>query len=253
MTAITVLNKDNVPIGPFTRAQVAEKLQTGEFSPDALAFVEGLTQWTPLRDVLAKVDAATAPPPVPISAPPAYTPYSATVPAYSYAVTMQPPSGLVYAGFWIRVAAHILDNLIVSIPFVVLWFIAVIMLVGMGVIVAPVQSFTSSSGTQAVPLAFLGTILALYFTLIFGRLVVVWLYHAILESGPHQSTWGKRLLGLKVTSITGERISFGHATGRYFSTLITNLTMGIGYLMVAFTDRKQSLHDMIASTLVIKQ
>ena len=99
----------------------------------------------------------------------------------------------------------------------------------------------------------IGTIILLYLSLIFGRILVVWLYHAFLESGPHQSTWGKRAVGLKVTSIRGERISFGHASGRYFGTIITNMTMGIGYLMVAFTDKKQTLHDMIAGTLVVKQ
>ena len=53
MNAITVLNKSNVPTGPFTRVQVAEKLQSGEISLNDLAFAEGLSQWTPLHDLLA--------------------------------------------------------------------------------------------------------------------------------------------------------------------------------------------------------
>jgi uncharacterized RDD family membrane protein YckC len=117
----------------------------------------------------------------------------------------------------------------------------------------PFMQSNSSPANPALVASFVGTFIVLYLTLIFGRFIVVWLYHAILESGPHQSTWGKRACGLKVTSMTGQRITFAHATGRYFSTLITNMTMGIGYLMVAFTDRKQALHDMIASTLVVKQ
>jgi hypothetical protein len=64
MAAITVL-KENVPHGPFTRAEVAQKLAVGEITLDSLAFIEGLTQWTPLRDVLARVDAATVPVPTP--------------------------------------------------------------------------------------------------------------------------------------------------------------------------------------------
>ncbi len=56
MSQITVLNKANVPMGPFTREQVADKLRSGEFAPSDLAFIEGLSQWTPLRDVLAKAD-----------------------------------------------------------------------------------------------------------------------------------------------------------------------------------------------------
>ena len=248
---ITVLNKSNVPTGPFTRTQVAEKLRTGEFSMDDLAHVEGLSQWTPLRDVLAKVDAATpAPIPPPTFLPPVAA--SAPVPGYSYAATMQPPPHLVFAGFWIRVAAHLLDNLIVSIPFVAIWFALVTMIVGASVF-APLMKLNSMPANPALIASLVGTIILLYLILILGRLIVIWLYHAILESGPHQSTWGKRILGLKVTSMTGQRITFGHATGRYFSSIITTMTMGIGYLMVAFTDRKQTLHDMIVGTLVVKQ
>lgn len=243
MSAITVLDKNNAPTGPFTRAQVAEKLQAGELSPESLAFIEGLSQWTPLRDVLAKVDAAALPP-----APPAIP----STPTYSYAATMQPPGHLIYADFWLRVAAHILDNLIVSIPFVIIWFAVVMAIVGTSVF-APVLQSHSEPANAALVASFMGTIIVLYLTLIFGRLIVVWLYHAILESGPHQSTWGKRVLGLKVTSLNGQRISFAHASGRYFGSMITSMTMGIGYLMAAFTDRKQTLHDMIAGTLVVKQ
>lgn len=49
----------------------------------------------------------------------------------------------------------------------------------------------------------------------------------------------------------GHPISFGHATGRHFSALITQMTFTIGYMMSAFTARKQALHDMVASTLVV--
>jgi uncharacterized RDD family membrane protein YckC len=240
MTAITVL-KNNVPTGPFTRTQVAEKLQAGEMNLEDLAFVEGLSQWTPLLDVLAKIDAVAVPPaPPPVS----------TAPVYSYAATMEPPKFPEYAGFWVRFAAHIMDNLFISIPFMVLWFLVVMTFFGFGVFATAAQSKEKLSDAAAV--ALFSVILGLYFSLIFSRLLVSWLYHAILESGPHQATWGKRIVGVKVTSISGERISFKHATGRYFSTLITNMTMGIGYLMVAFTERKQTLHDMIASTLVVK-
>jgi len=247
MNPITVLNKSNVPTGPFSRAQVAEKLQSGEVALTDLAFIEGigLTQWTPLREVLAKVDGVPAVPPLPVAAVP-----PPIAPAYSYAVTMQPPPHLIYAGFWIRVAAHLIDNIIVTAAFVLVWVIIIGAVAGVGIF-ARLANFRSDSSGAAV--ALIGTIVLLYFSLIFGRFIAIWLYHAFLESGPTQATWGKRAMGLKVTSFTGQRISFGHASGRYFSTFITNMTMGIGYLMVAFTDRKQALHDMIAGTLVIKE
>jgi len=252
MSQITVLNQGNVPMGPFTRAQVAEKLQSGELSLESLAHVDGLSQWTPLRDVLAKVDGAVFPPAPPVVAvAPVDVAPPITPPAYSYAATMAPPPHLVYATFWYRFAAHILDNLIVSVPFVIAWVMIVIAIMGASVFATAAQQNSPNTNTPSV--AFVGTLILLYLSLILGRFLAVWLYHAVLESGPHQSTWGKRVLGLKVTSYTGQRISFWHATGRYFSTFVTNMTMGIGYLMVAFTDRKQALHDMIAGTLVVKQ
>nr|HEV7953244.1 RDD family protein [Candidatus Acidoferrales bacterium] len=64
---------------------------------------------------------------------------------------------------------------------------------------------------------------------------------------------GKAMLNLKVTDANGNRLSFGHASGRFFSKIVTGLVpFGIGYIMAGFTAKKQALHDFIASTVVIK-
>jgi len=68
-----------------------------------------------------------------------------------------------------------------------------------------------------------------------------------------QATLGKRIVGLKVTDLAGNRIGFGRATGRHFAKMLSSMIMNIGYIMVAFTDRKQGLHDMLAGTLVMKR
>lgn len=256
MTAITVLNQDNVPTGPFTRAQVAEKLEAGEFSLESLAFVEGLTQWTPLRDVLAKVDAAAMP--VPVIPPPSFTPPPAmsppVAPAYSYAATMQPPGHLVYGGFWLRFAAYFIDALILCIPVIIL---LVILGMAVGGFAAMTAGFSQSSGNEnsdrAVNVALPAGVILFELVIGVGFGVVSWLYYALLESGPGQSTYGKRVMGLKVTNMAGERISFGHASGRFFSKIITGLVpFAIGYIMAGLTERKQALHDLIAGTLVIR-
>ena len=67
-----------------------------------------------------------------------------------------------------------------------------------------------------------------------------------------QGTLGKKALGMIVTDLDGGRIGFGRATGRYFAKILSALILGIGFIMVAFTQRKQGLHDLIASTLVYK-
>jgi uncharacterized RDD family membrane protein YckC len=73
-----------------------------------------------------------------------------------------------------------------------------------------------------------------------------------LTSSSWQGTVGKRLLRLKVTDEAGNRIGFGRATGRFFAKILSNLLFCIGFIMIAFTDRKRGLHDMIAGTLVMK-
>jgi uncharacterized RDD family membrane protein YckC len=73
-----------------------------------------------------------------------------------------------------------------------------------------------------------------------------------MESSAKQATVGKMALGIIVTDLEGRRLGFGRATGRYFAKILSALILGIGFLMAAFTERKQGLHDMVASTLVVK-
>ncbi|MCM0594442.1 MAG: RDD family protein [Gloeotrichia echinulata DVL01] len=82
-------------------------------------------------------------------------------------------------------------------------------------------------------------------------IVIAWLYFALLESSDQQATLGKQALGIIVTE--GNKISFGRATGRHFSKFISSLIFAIGYIMAAFSEKKQALHDIIASTLVVKK
>lgn len=84
-------------------------------------------------------------------------------------------------------------------------------------------------------------------------ILVSWLYYAIMESSSKQGTLGKMATGLKVTDLNGNRISFGRASGRYFGRILSGIILDIGFLMIAFTQKKQGLHDMIAETLVVKK
>ena len=77
-----------------------------------------------------------------------------------------------------------------------------------------------------------------------------WLYEAFMLSSPYQATLGKMIFGMKVTDLNGNRISFGRATGRHFAKWLSGMILGIGFIMVGFTERKQGLHDMLAGTLV---
>jgi uncharacterized RDD family membrane protein YckC len=84
-------------------------------------------------------------------------------------------------------------------------------------------------------------------------IVFNWLYYALLESSAWQATLGKKALGLEVTDMAGQRISFARATGRYFGKIVSAFILMIGFIMAGFTAQKQALHDMMAGCLVIRK
>lgn len=85
----------------------------------------------------------------------------------------------------------------------------------------------------------------------FAQVVIAFLYETLLTSGEKQATWGKQLLGLKVSNIDGSRITYGKSVGRYFGKFVSTLTFFIGFVMIAFSDRKQGLHDRVVNSLVL--
>jgi uncharacterized RDD family membrane protein YckC len=145
---------------------------------------------------------------------------------------------VVYAGFWRRWAALFLDQLILSIPLGMIFFFLAL---AMGLTGA------MGSSTQPPVAAILG--------MEFGFYLIWWtaalFYFATQESSEAQATFGKRALGIKVTDLEGRRISFKHAMGRWFAAALSYMSIYIGFLMAGFTQRKQGLHDVIASTLVV--
>ena len=138
-----------------------------------------------------------------------------------------------YSGFWLRVAAAIIDAIIISI-------VQAIITLGF---FGTWRLDTRDIGSQTMSLVFI------YYIII---LLLNWTYYAGMESSTKQGTLGKMGVGIKVTDLNGERVSFGQATGRYFGKIISALIFGIGFLMVAFTEKKQGLHDQMAGTLVVK-
>ena len=88
-------------------------------------------------------------------------------------------------------------------------------------------------------------------TFIAIKLLVAYPYFALLESSSRQGTLGKLAMEIKVTDLNGERISFGRATGRYFLKAISTTLFMLGYL-VSFSDQRQTWHDYIAKTLVVR-
>jgi len=129
-----------------------------------------------------------------------------------------------YASFGKRFVASIIDNIIINALTLALSF-----LIGSSVL-DPITSF--------------GIVIGLSLLLFFG-------YFGYFESSENQATPGKSVMKIKVTDLAGNRISFGKAVFRTIMKIVSSIILLIGYIMAAFTEKKQALHDMAASTLVL--
>lgn len=155
-------------------------------------------------------------------------------PAYQQQAPVQPV--YVFAGFWRRFFAFLIDAVILN--------IAIGAVSGGAGIPSPYAALVNMSPEQ------MSLMMPEMMQFQGAGIIITWLYFALLESSPVQATVGKMALGMAVTGYDAQRIGFGQATGRYFAKFVSAFLLGIGFLMVAFTARKQGLHDMIAGTLV---
>jgi uncharacterized RDD family membrane protein YckC len=146
------------------------------------------------------------------------------------------------AGFWRRVMAFLVDGLVL-IP---ITFGAVIYSL---MFVAMMAGFAGTTGGR------LQTMESEVFQNILGFCAMVfwWLYFAMLETSKTQGTLGKMLIGIRVTDLQGNTISFGRASGRFFAKFLSAAIIYIGFLMAGWTSRKQALHDMVSGCLVLKK
>ena len=126
-----------------------------------------------------------------------------------------------YAGFWIRLLAYIIDAIILG----ALTFplARVLSMMGIG---------EQSSNVMSIAIS--------------------WMYFAVFETSGWMASPGKKALGLIVTDEQGGQLSVGRATRRYFAKILSALLLGIGFVMIAFTARKQGLHDKMFHTLVLR-
>jgi uncharacterized RDD family membrane protein YckC len=158
-------------------------------------------------------------------------------------------TNVVYAGFWLRFVAYLIDKLILGIATLALFIPMFLMFGGL----AALESVSRSNFERFGPGQAAG-FLTLILSFVFAAVIAHWLYFAYLESGEKQGTWGKQLMSVYVTDLSGNRIRFAQASGRFFARIITGLIpLGIGYIMAGFTERKQALHDMIAGCLVLRR
>lgn len=140
-------------------------------------------------------------------------------------------SEMVYAGFWIRFAAKLIDGIIAGIAGAVVGGI-------LGAVVFSVIDIESGLGQ--------------FFQVIFQLIgVVIGLSYAVFFVGKYGATPGKMMLHLKIVRSDGGYVGYGRAAGRYFSEWLSSIILSIGYIMAAFDEEKRTLHDRICDTRVI--
>jgi uncharacterized RDD family membrane protein YckC len=128
-----------------------------------------------------------------------------------------------YGGFWIRFLAYLVDSVIL--------FIAL-------VLIAAGSAMLGAAGALLVTAA---------------SVVGPILYWSVMHASRRQATYGKALLGLKVTDAARDRISFVRSLAREIAKIISAFALMLGFILAAFTKRKQSLHDFFANTLVMRE
>ena len=239
--------------GPLTADEMRLRFQRAQISLTTLIWREGFAQWKPLSEAVDElqlqnlssaagnlgsgfdlrgdytaIDNGTAP--LPGTGGGTHSPYTAPA-AGGYANAAVVGGGnVVYAGFWKRYASYFLDSVVVSVVNIPISLI----FNGIGAV----------SGNESVALVM--SLLAMVAGLALGVA-----YYAGFHASAGGATLGKMAVGIKVVRGNGERLTLGRGIGRYFGFLLSSLTLMIGFIMAAFTERKQALHDMICDTVVV--
>ena len=130
-----------------------------------------------------------------------------------------------YAGFWRRLLAFLIDYLVIGVVQLGLYSVSLLRLGG--------DPKTVSASIAASSAA-------------------TWAYFAVMESSPLQATLGKLAIGIRVADARGGPLTFRRASLRYWAKWLSSLTLMIGWLMAAFTPRRQALHDVVARSVVVR-
>jgi len=135
---------------------------------------------------------------------------------------------IVLAGFWKRVAATLIDTIILFVLIFICGFIYGLMFVTQETNLAELRGYTNGFSFLFTAIYFIG-------------------YHA----SSYQATPGKIAVGIKVVRYDGSGLLIGGAFLRFLATILNGFTFGIGWLLAMLTRDKQALHDFLCKTLVV--
>ena len=241
--------------GPVSAGELIQRFHQGAMRLDTLVWREGLAEWRPLRDFSVELglDQAPAetfytsatpadPAPVAATAATADSPYAPPAATLTSDEAFYAGGDVVYAGFWKRVAAYLIDAFVVGVAAQIVQMLLMAVFFGLNM-----GSFASSPETMFSSASGIAFLVSVYLF----PLAIQAAYYAAFHASSKQATLGKMAVGIKVVRGDGRRITLARGIGRFFGFLLSGLILAIGYLMAAFTERKQGLHDMLCDTLVV--
>lgn len=238
------VKRDGKRLGPFDEPRILNDLDKGLLRPDDALWVEGLESWVPVREVVdalrggsgggpalelepmdspieSGAEAESVSEPVPFADAGEHGPREFRPAAQDFTFR--------YAGFWVRFAAVLIDEIPILLLTVAFGF-------GLAFLIGSFGTDLRATDSRVDALS----------------LIISWLYYATLEGGRHSATLGKRVFNLQVLRADDlQPFGFGRGTARFCASILSALLLLIGYLMQPFTARKQALHDMITDTVVI--
>lgn len=228
------IGRDGERHGPYKEEEVRQWLRSGQVSADDLGWYEGMTDWQPLSSLF----------PEELDRGPAGA--SAIPPLPQAATTTVDTAAMDVASFWQRFGAWVIDLAVLLVPSSIAFYA----MGGLGAyqhMLAQLQSGADmgnairdyAQSTQGANIAVT---------------VIGFLYYTLFECSKWQATPGKLALRLRVTDLQGNGLTIGRAAARNavrLTNVITGLIPFACYIAVAWTQRKQGLHDLLAHALVL--
>ncbi len=138
-----------------------------------------------------------------------------------------------YVGFWVRYVAYTIDGFIIGIIIILIFFV-------MGIIIAVIDSFSESIIVQII-------LNILPYLISFG----VGLVYYVMTTNHYQATLGKMAVGVRVESENGKRLELKSLAMRETIKIVSSFFLPILHIIIAFTGKKQGLHDFAAYSVVV--
>ena len=217
-----IIGGDGREYGPATLEELHQWVTEGRVGPQTMVWDGRAETWGPASQIFELAQAFQQPG---LKTPPAT------------------PVPVALAGFWVRLAAYLVDRIVLWMIFSFAWMAASKWLNIEQPSLESLNEIQDPAQFWEAALPLLARQMAVY--------LPIHLVYDVLFNGRFGATPGKMLVCVRIVRLDGSRISYGVALLRWLSARVSDLLLYTGYLLVAFRRDKRALHDLLASTQVI--